>query len=89
MREVKIKSEQLAGNEVRNGQILDECDLLKYQIQESQKMATEMKLKADVLISTNEGLTSEKEHLTSELKETRQLMKGYEKKVGELIVDLS
>jgi len=44
MREVKIKSEQLAGNEVRNGQILDECDLLKYQIQESQKIATEMKL---------------------------------------------
>ena len=71
MREVKIKSEQLADNERRNGQILDECDLLKYKIQESQKVATEMKLKSDVLISTNDGLASEKEHLNNELKETR------------------
>jgi len=45
--------------------------LLKYKIQESQKVATEMKLKSDVLISTNEGLASEKEHLNNELKETR------------------
>ena len=89
VREVKIKSEQLADNERRNGQILDECDLLKYKIQESQKLETEMKLKADVLSSTNEGLMKEKEHLTNELKETRTLMKGYEKKVGELILELN
>ena len=48
-----------------------------------------MKLKSDVLTSTNEGLMKEKEHLTVELKETRSLMKGYEKKVGELILELN
>lgn len=48
-----------------------------------------MKLKSDVLVSTNDGLVSEKEHMTVELKETRELMKGYEKKCGNLIVELS
>lgn len=32
-----------------------------------------MKLRADVLTSTNDGLKNEKEHLTVELKETRGL----------------
>jgi len=41
-----------------------------------------MKLKSDVLVSTNDGLASEKEHMTVELKETRELMKGYEAKCG-------
>lgn len=50
---------------------------------------TEMKLKTDVLTSTNDGLSSEKEHLTVELKETRELQKSYEKKCGELIVQLN
>jgi hypothetical protein len=48
-----------------------------------------MKLKSDVLVSTNDGLISEKEHMTVELKETRELMKGYESKCGSLIIELS
>jgi hypothetical protein len=32
-----------------------------------------MKLKTDVLTSANDGLTSERAHLTVELKETREL----------------
>lgn len=48
-----------------------------------------MKLKTDVLTSTNDGLSSEKQHLTVELKETRELQKSYEKKCGELIVQLN
>jgi len=48
-----------------------------------------MKLKTDVLSSTNDGLASEKEHLTIELKETRELQKNYEKKCSELILQLS
>jgi hypothetical protein len=47
--------------------------MLKYKLQEQQKEITEMKLKSDVLTSTNDGLKSEKEHLTIELKETREL----------------
>ena len=48
-----------------------------------------MKLKSDVLVSTNDGLLSEKQHMTVELKETRELMKGYETKCGSLIIELS
>lgn len=48
-----------------------------------------MKLKTDVLTSTNDGLTSERAHLTVELKETRDLQKSYENKCGELIVQLN
>jgi hypothetical protein len=32
-----------------------------------------MKLKTDILTTTNDSLMSEKSHLTTELKETRQL----------------
>ena len=48
-----------------------------------------MKLKTDILTSANDGLTAEKNHLTIELKETRALQKTYEKKTGELIVELN
>lgn len=48
-----------------------------------------MKLKTDVLTSTNDGLTSERAHLTVELKETRDLQKSYENKCSELIVQLN
>jgi hypothetical protein len=37
-----------------------------------------MKLKTNVLTSTNDGLMSEKLHLTTELKETRDLKRVYE-----------
>jgi hypothetical protein len=37
-----------------------------------------LKLKSDVLLSVNSGLTGEKEHLTIELKETRKLQISYE-----------
>lgn len=48
-----------------------------------------MKLKADVLISTNDGLVSEKDHLVVELKETRKLSKSYEAKTNELMTELN
>ena len=50
---------------------------------------TEMRLKTDVLQSTNDGLLSEKSHLTTELKETRDLSKSYEAKTAELMEELT
>ena len=47
-----------------------------------------MKLKAEILISTNDGLKSEKEHLISELKETKELQKTYEDKCDSLNKEL-
>ena len=47
-----------------------------------------MKLKMDVLVSTNEGLNSEKKHLTLELKETKELLHIYEEKTKTLMEDL-
>ena len=41
------------------------------------------------VLAFRDGLLSEKEHMQVELKETRDLMKGYEKKTGTLIVELS
>jgi hypothetical protein len=73
MRDLKIKSDQLDEFEKRNAATLDELDLVKYKLQEQQKDITEMKLRTDVLTSTNDGLTSERAHLTVELKETREL----------------
>lgn len=73
MRDLKIKSDQLEEFEKRNAATLDELDLVKYKLQEQQKDITEMKLRTDVLTSTNDGLTSERSHLTVELKETREL----------------
>ena len=46
-------------------------------------------MKTDVLTSTNDGLLSEKTHLTVELKETRALAKSYEAKTNELMASLS
>ena len=48
-----------------------------------------MKLKTDVLVSTNDGLMSDKSHLTTELKETRDLQRTYEKKCNELMSELT
>jgi chromosome segregation ATPase len=50
---------------------------------------TEMRLRTDVLQSTNDGLASEKSHLTTELKETRDLSRSYESKTSELMEDLT
>jgi hypothetical protein len=62
-RDLGIKSEQLTEFEQRTAKTLDELDLAKYKLQEQQKELTEIKLKTDVLISTNDGLTSERNHL--------------------------
>jgi len=48
-----------------------------------------MRLKTDVLTSTNDGLMSEKGHLSSELTETRHLARTYEAKCTELMHDLT
>jgi chromosome segregation ATPase len=54
-----------------------------------QKDITEMKLRSDVLTSTNDGLKNEKEHLVIEVRETRELQKSYEQKTEELMKELS
>jgi len=46
-------------------------------------------LRGDVLTSTNEGLKGERDHLTIELKETRQLQSSYEEKCAELNQELT
>ena len=53
-----------------------------------QKENTEYKLKLDVLQSTNDGLMSEKKHLTLELKETKELLHVFEDKTKVLMEDL-
>jgi len=42
-----------------------------------------MRLRSDVLTSTNDGLLSEKAHLQTELKETRILYRDYSSKWNE------
>ena len=63
--------------------------MAQYKLQDQQKDMTEMKLKTDVLVSTNDGLMSDKSHLTTELKETRDLQRTYEKKCNELMTELT
>jgi len=48
-----------------------------------------MRLKSDVMTSTNDGLANEKEHLVIELRETRLLQKSYEEKCNELMTELT
>lgn len=48
-----------------------------------------MKLTTDVLTSDNDGLRGEKAHLTTDLKETRSLLKTYEEKTKELMKELA
>ena len=87
-RELDIKIQQVLDFEKRNAKSQDEIDLLSYKLQEQQKDITEMRLKTDVLSSTNDGLMSEKKHLTTELNETRSLYKTYEEKCSELMNSL-
>lgn len=70
-REVEIKNSQIKDFEERIEKIQDELDLANYKLQEQQKDLTEIKLKSDVLVSTNNGLVSEKQHLVTELREIR------------------
>lgn len=48
-----------------------------------------MRLKTDVLTSTNDGLASDKSHLTTELKEIRVIQKAYEDKCSTLMSELT
>ena len=66
-----LKGRQLKDNEKRSGNIQETLDLLRYDMQNVQKENTEMKLKVDVLQSTNDGLNSEKKHLALEVRETK------------------
>ena len=61
---------------------------MRYDVQNVQKENTEYKLKIDVLQSTNDGLMSEKKHLTLELKETKELLHVFEDKTKVLMEDL-
>ena len=83
-RDLKYKADQILELEQRLNKTNDELDLMKYKAQDQQKDLTELKLRSDVLTSTNEGLRNERDHLTVELKETRALQKSYEEKNTEL-----
>ena len=48
-----------------------------------------MKLTTDVLTSDNDGLRGEKAHLTTDLKETRSLLRTYEDKTKSLMKELA
>jgi len=48
-----------------------------------------MKLKSDVLVSTNDSLVTAKGHLTGELKDIRNLMRSYEGKCNSLLAELT
>ena len=50
---------------------------------------TEMKLKTDVLVSTNDSLVTDKGHLTGELKDIRNIMRSYEAKSNSLLAELT
>ena len=41
---------------------------------------TELRLRADVLISTNDGLVSENSHLSTELKQIKKVNQAYDDK---------
>lgn len=74
--------------EKRLEKVQDELDLASYKLQEQQKDLTELKLKGEVLASTNNALVSEKAHLVMELQQTRDLYSTYEIKCSELMNDL-
>ena len=63
--------------------------MIQYKLQDQMKEMSGMQLKTDVLVSTNDGLMSEKQHMTMELKETRELAKSYEAKSNELMMSLT
>ena len=48
-----------------------------------------MKLPTEVLTSDNDGLRGEKAHLTTDLKETRSLLRTYEDKTKDLMKELA
>lgn len=63
--------------------------MAQYKMQEQQKEISEMKLTTDVLTSDNDGLRGEKAHLTTDLKETRSLLRTYEDKTKSLMKELA
>jgi chromosome segregation ATPase len=87
-RDLQIKSNLLSDNEKRYSKLMDDHDITLYQMQDQTKAMTEMKLKTDVLTTTNAGLMSDKSHLTSELRETRTLYRTYEEKCTEMMNEL-
>lgn len=88
IREIALKNQQIVDFDDRVKKSQDDIDLAQYKLQEQQKDITEMKLKTDILTTTNDSLMSEKSHLTTELKETRQLQRTYESKCSELMQQL-
>lgn len=88
-RELMIKSRKISKDEIDMKRIQDECDMFRYKVQDTQKDNTELKLKIDVLNSTVDGLTSEKKHMTAELKQNKELLNVYETKTKSLMDDLN
>ena len=60
IRDQKLKSDQVMEFENRVKTLLTEIDQLKFSLQDQQKDLTELKLKTDVLQSSNDTLTTEK-----------------------------
>jgi len=55
--------------ELRMNKLTSDNESMLYKIQDIQKLESELRLKNDVLISTNDGLQSSNSHLTTTLKE--------------------
>ena len=87
-RELGIKGRQLKDADLKVQKIQDQLDLYRYKVQDGLKDNTELKLKMDVLQSTNEGLSSEKKHLMLELNQTKELLAVFEGKTKSLMEDL-
>jgi len=60
IRDLKLKSDQVMEFENRVNTLLTEIDQMKFNLQDQQKDLTELKLKTDVLQSSNDTLTTEK-----------------------------
>ena len=88
-RDKERQAQQLTEYDQRISKIQDELDLAQYKMQEQQKEISEMKLTTDVLTSDNDGLRGEKAHLTTDLKETRSLLRTYEDKTKSLMKELA
>jgi chromosome segregation ATPase len=88
-RDLALSAKQKQELDIRNGQLMEELDAIKFQQQEQEKDMTANKLQAEMLASDNVALKNEKNKLLVELKETRKLQSVFEKKCTEQIEQLN
>ena len=82
-RDLELNAKQKQELDIRNAQLMDELDNIKFKQQEQEKDMTANKLQSEMLSSDNVALKNEKNKLLVELKETRKLQSVFEKKCAE------